>query len=176
MRYSLKKEPYTYTVSVEASFSLLDFLMLFSCLLLGVYFAIFLWIFAGAVFLKLFSRDEFIFDLDTYTVTHYTRIISYLRFKRFFISFDEIDRLLLSNHASGNVLRERGFGPKEWYTLEIVTKNKVFYISKVGKEDIDDIIQLYLSLEYQLGEYFTFTSEFIEMGEMEGDGGLGLIE
>lgn len=52
---------------------------------------------------------------------------------------------------------------KEWYTLEIITKDKVYYISKVGADDLDDIMQLYLNLEFNIGDFFDFRSEFVEV-------------
>ncbi|MBO6524223.1 MAG: hypothetical protein JJ971_10390 [Balneolaceae bacterium] len=164
MRYKLQKNPPIISVSVEASFTLLDFMALFACLLLGVFFALFLWIFAVAILIKVFTRNDYEFSSDTYSLTQYLRIFSYLRIKRRNISFDEIDRFLFSNFDSGQALVERGLINKEWFTLEIITKDKQrIELVKAQPDELEEMDRLYFELKDYLGEWFDFEVEYEEL-------------
>ncbi len=163
MRYKLEKNPPIISVSVEASFTLLDFMALFGCLLLGVFFALFLWIFAVAILIKVFTRNDYEFSSDTYSLTQYLRIFSYLRIKRRNISFDDIDRFLFSNFDSGQALVERGLISKEWFTLEIVTKDQQrIQLVKAQPDELEEMDSLYFELKDYLGEWFNFEVEYEE--------------
>ena len=168
MRYRLEKNPPLISVSVEASFTLLDFMALFACLLLGVFFALFLWIFAVAILIKLFTRNDYEFSSDTYSLTQYLRIFSYFRIKRRNISFDEIDRFLFSNFDSGQALAERGLINKEWFTLEIVTKDKQrIRLVKAQPDELEEMDRLYFELKDYLGDWFNFEVEYEELKNAE---------
>ncbi len=168
MRYKLTKEPPIISVSVEASFTLLDFMALFACLLLGVFFALFLWIFAAGILIKVFTRNDYEFSSDTYSLTQYLRIFSYLRIKRKTISFDEIDRFLFSNFDSGQALVERGLINKEWFTLEIITKDKLrIQIVKAQPDELEEMDRLYFELKDYLGDWFNFEVEYEELKNNE---------
>lgn len=168
MRYRLEKNPPIISVSVEASFTLLDFMALFACLLLGVFFALFLWIFAVAILIKVFTRNEYEFSSDTYSLTQYLRIFSYLRIKRRNVSFDDIDRFLFSNFDSGQALVERGLITKEWFTLEIVTKDKLrIQLVKAQPDELEEMDRLYFELKDYLGDWFNFEVEYEELKNNE---------
>ncbi len=153
-------------LSVEESFTLLDFMALFACLLLGVFFAVFLWIFAVALLIKLFTRHEYVFNSDTYKLTRFLRIFSYLRIKRREISFDDIDKFLFSNFNSGQALVERGLVNKEWFTLEIILKDKQrVRLVKLDAEEIEDVHKLYTELKNLMNDWFHFEVEYEELKE-----------
>lgn len=164
MRYRLEKSRPLISLSVEDSFTLLDFMALFACLLLGVFFALFLWIFAVAILIKLFTRHEFVFSSDTYSMTQYLRIFSYLKIKRREMSFDEIDRFLFSNFDSGQALVERGLVTKEWFTLEILTRQgQRIRMVKAEPDEIEEVDGLYYELKELMGDWFRFEVEYEEL-------------
>ena len=164
MRYKLKTYPDHIFLSVEHSFTLLDFMSLFACLLLGVFFALFLWIFAAAILVRLFTRHDYEFNSDTYSLTIYLRIFSYLRIKRRELPFGEIDRILFSNFDSGHALVERGLVNKEWFTLEIVTKEKQrIRFVKAEPDDLEEMDALYVDLKELMDHWFRFEVEYEEM-------------
>ena len=162
MRYKIEERNHTVRVEVEASFSLLDFLGLFACLMLGVYFAVFLWIFAATVLVRLFTKNEFEFDLDNEQAIQYLKILSYIRIKRYTISFRDIHVILFSNLESGPALFEFGTKEKEWYSLEIKTKAKNYLVVKGEPDEFDAMLLLYFDMERRLDDFVFFQSEFIE--------------
>ncbi|GAB5409047.1 MAG: hypothetical protein BalsKO_14120 [Balneolaceae bacterium] len=164
MRYKLKKKSPTISLTVEASFTLLDFMALFACLLLGVFFALFLWIFAFAILMKVFTRYDFEFSSDTYKMTQYLRIFSYLRIKRRVLPFNEIDKFLFSNFDSGQALVGRGLINKEWFTFEIVTKDKHrIQLAKAQPDELEEMDELYFELKDLLSDWFNFEVEYEEL-------------
>lgn len=168
MRYKLEYYSNQIKLSVEASFTLLDFMALFACLLLGVFFALFLWMFAFAILIKVFTRNEYIFNSDTYKMTQYLRIFSYLRVKRRVIPFGEIDRFLFSNFDSGKALVERGLINKEWFTLEIVNKDKQrIRLVKADPDELEKIDELYIELKELMSDWFNFEVEYEELDKNE---------
>lgn len=62
MRYTIDFKNPNVILSVEESFTLIDYISLFTCLLLGIFFALFLWIFAFALLIKIFTRTEYVFN------------------------------------------------------------------------------------------------------------------
>ena len=153
-------------LSVEESFTLIDFMVLFACLALGLVFMVFLWIFAVALLIKLFTRHEYAFDSDEYKLTIYLRVLGYFRFKRRVLSFDEIDRFLFSNFDSGNALAGRGLVYKEWFTLEILLRDKHrIRLVKLPPDDIDKINELYLDLKKMMNDWFKFEVEYEEIAQ-----------
>ena len=164
MRYKLETNPDHLFLSVEDSFTLLDFMALFACLLLGVFFALFLWIFAGAILIKVFTRHDYEFNSDTYKLTIYLRIFSYLRIRRKEVPFGDIDRILFSNFDSGQALVERGLVTKEWFTLEIVTKDKQrIRFVKADPDDLEEMDALYIDLKELMDDWFQFEVEYEEL-------------
>ena len=164
MRYKLKTHSNYISLSVEDSFTLLDFMALFACLLLGVFFMMFLWMFAAAILIKVFTRHDYEFNSDTYTLTIYLRIFSYLRIKRKVVPFDDIDRILFSNFDSGQALVERGLITKEWFTLEIVTKEKQrIRFVKAEPDDLEELDSLYVDLKELMSVWFRFEVEYEEL-------------
>lgn len=164
MRYKIQKNSPVIRLTVEASFTLLDFMALFACLLLGVFFALFLWIFAFAILVKLFTRYDFEFSSDTYKMTQYLRIFSYLRIKRRVLSFDEIKKFLFSNFDSGQALVGRGLINKEWFTFEIVMKDKHrIQLAKAQPDELEEMDQLYFELKDLLSDWFNFEVEYEEI-------------
>ena len=147
MRYTLKYEAPLLILSVEESFTLIDFMALFACLLLGFFFAMFLWIFAAAIIIRLFTRREFHFDGDRYKFSEYIRIFSYFRIMRRSLSFSEIERFILSDYDSGKALAERGLINKEWFTLEIELKDRMRI--RLMKTPYDEREELYEMNEEQ---------------------------
>lgn len=161
MRYKLEKNPPLVRLSVEASFTLLDFMALFACLLLGVFFALFLWIFAFAILVKLFTRYDFEFSSDSYQMTQYLRIFSYLRIKLRVVPFDDIKRFLFSNFDSGQALVGQGLINKEWFTFEIVTNDKRrIPIAKAQPDELETMDELYFELKDLLSDWFSFDVEY----------------
>lgn len=166
MRYKIKFRKPDVILTVEDSFTLLDFMALFACLLMGVFFAVFLWIFAVALLIKLFTRHEYVFDSDRYQLTRYLRIFTYLKIKRRVISFDEIDKFLFSNFNSGQALVERGLVSKEWFTLEIILTDKQrIRLVKLDAEDIEKVHELYAELKKLMNDWFHFEVEYEELKE-----------
>lgn len=149
-------------MGVEASFTLIDFLLFFTSFLLGFVFAMFFLIFAIAVLQKIFSRHEFEFNTDEYSITRYYRFFSYFRFRRQTIGFEEVDEFLLSNYDSGKALFSKGMKNKEWFTLDIMTDNGYMRLTKSDEEEIDELYELYQELEKKLDIYFKFRIEFLE--------------
>lgn len=162
MKYDLHKQHNLVFLGVEASFTLIDFLLFFSSFLLGFVFALFFLIFALAVLQKIFSRYEFQFDLDEYTITKHYRFFSYFRFRMQTIGFGEVSEFLLSNLDSGQALFSKGMKNKEWFTLDIMTKNGYIRLVKAEEEELDELYELYQDLEDKLDIYFKFRIEFLE--------------
>lgn len=151
-------------LSVEDSFTLLDFMALLACLLLGVFFMVFLWIFAFALLVRLFTRHEYSFNSDSYELTMYVRILGYLRIRRRVIPFDDVDHFLFSNFDSGNALAGRGFVYKEWFTLDIVLKDKHrIQLVKLPPDDVEQLNELYLELKTLMSDWFRFEVEYEEL-------------
>jgi len=165
MRYKIEEQQHIVRVEVEASFSLLDFLALFSCLILGVYFAVFLWIFAAAVLIRLFTKNVFEFDFEEGKAIQYLKIVSYFRIKRYTIPFKDILVILFSNLDSGPALFEFGTKDKEWFSLELRTKEKNYLIVKGEPDEFDQLLQLYFDMESRLDDEIFFQSEFIEFDQ-----------
>lgn len=163
MNYEVEKRPNAIFVGVEASFTLIDFLLFFASFLLGFVFALFFLIFAFAVLQKIFARHEFEFNLDTYEISRYYRFFSYFRFRQRTISFGEVEHIILSNYDSGEALFSKGMKKKEWFTLDITTDNSYLRISRVEKDELDEIYELYLDLEEKLDLYFKFKMVFVEL-------------
>ncbi len=163
MRYKLSNESDFRRLNVEASFTLIDFMLLFACFLLGIFFALFLWMFAAAVFIKLFTSHDFEFDTDTYQVRYYIRVFSYFRFSRRVISFGEVQQILLSNQDTGKALAERGLTTKEWFTLDIVTKDRPIRIARVETDELEELHELFIELEEHYDQYFQFQIFVVEV-------------
>ncbi|MEQ8525701.1 hypothetical protein [Gracilimonas sp.] len=162
MNYELHKEYNLIFLGVEASFTLIDFLLFFSSFLLGFVFALFFLIFAVAVLQKIFSRYEFEFNTDEYTVTKYYKFFSYFRFRLRTIGFGEVDEFLLSNHETGNALFSQGMKTKEWFTLDIMTSNGYMRLVKSDREELDELYEVFQELKEKLDTYFKFKVEFLE--------------
>ncbi|MBD3615624.1 MAG: hypothetical protein HUJ22_03550 [Gracilimonas sp.] len=162
MNYDLSKNHNLVFLGVEASFTLIDFLLFFSSFLLGFVFALFFLIFAIAVLQKIFSRYEFEFNTDEYTITRYYKFFSYFRFRLQTIGFGEVDEFLLSNYESGQALFSKGLKPKEWFTLDLMTENGYIRLVKSEEEELDELYELYQDLEEKLEIYFKFRIEFLE--------------
>lgn len=162
MNYDFKKASNQVFLGIESSFTLIDFILFFFSFILGFVFALFFLIFAIAVLQKIFSRYEFEFSTDDYTITRYYRFFGYFRFKRERIGFGEVEEILLSNFESGNALFTRGMQPKEWFTLDIRTKNGYIRLIKTEEEDLEVLYELYNQLEDALDLYFKFRMEFLE--------------
>ncbi|MEX0844447.1 MAG: hypothetical protein WD022_04165 [Balneolaceae bacterium] len=162
MNYDLHKQRNLVFLGVEASFTLIDFLLFFSSFLLGFVFAMFFLIFAIAVLQKIFSRYEFEFDTDDYTITKYYRFFSYFRFRMQTIGFGEVNEILLSNYESGKALFSKGMDNKDWFTLDIMTKNGFMRLVKSDEEEVDELYDIHQGLEEKLDLYFKFRIEFLE--------------
>lgn len=147
---------------MEASFTLIDFILFFFSFVLGFVFALFFLIFALAVLLKIFSRHEFLFDRDEYTVTKYYHFFRYFRIRMRTIGFGEVEEILLSNHHSGQALFSRGMKQKEWFSLDIKTTNEYIEIIKTEEDELQELYELYNEMEEMLDLYFSFRIEFLE--------------
>lgn len=162
MKFEINKQRNGISVGVEATFTLIDFLLFFSCFLLGFVAGLFFLIFAVSLLLKIFARDEFEFDTDRYEITRYYRLFGYFRFRRESIPFGDVKHFLLSNYDSGPVLLGKGFKNKEWYTVAIVAKNSVLRLIKAENDELDNVYELYNYLQEYLDLYFKFNIEFAE--------------
>lgn len=162
MNYDLYKQNHVVFLGVEASFTLIDFLLFFSSFLLGFVFALFFLIFAFAVLQKIFSRYEFEFNKDEYTITRYYRFFSYFRIRLQTIGFGDVDEFLLSNFESGEALFSKGMRSKEWFTLDLMTNNGYIRLVKTDEEELDVLYEIYQELEEKLDIYFKFRVEFLE--------------
>ncbi len=167
MRYFIKKRSEITELSIEESFTLLDFIALFACLLLGFFFAMFLWMFAAAIIIKVFTKHEFEFNSDTYRLRQYLRIFGYLRIRIRDISFDEIDKILFSNFNSGKAMVEKGLVQKEWFTIEILRKDALkIRLAKVDEDEVEDMSDLFYELKERMDHWFAFEIEYEELGSL----------
>lgn len=160
MYYDLHKQRNLVFLGVEASFTLIDFLLFFASFLLGFVFALFFLIFAMAVLLKIFSRYEFEFNTDDYTISKYYRFFSYFRFRMRTIGFGDVEEFLFSDHESGDALFSKGMGEKDWFTLDIMTDNGYMRLVKSEKDELDQLYELFQLLEERLDLYFKFRIDF----------------
>lgn len=161
MKYEIHKKSDSVRVGVEATFTLIDFLLFFSSFLLGFVIGLFFLIFAAAVLQKIFARYEFEFNTDRYEIIKYYRIFGYFRFQQQKVSFSEVEYFLLSNYDSGPVLRGTGFKRKEWHSIIIRLNNNIIQLAKAEDDEQDAIQDLYQALEEDLSLYFKFKTEFI---------------
>ncbi len=164
MRYQLQQDSRYVRLRVEASFTLIDYILLFASALATLFFALFAVLFFGTLCVKLFTQTEHQFDMDRYELTGYIRVFNYLRFRRRVLSFSEIKHITLSNQDSGQALGARGLFSKEWFSLDVNTPNQVFTVAKVEEDEIEDIYELYLELEEALGDILPFGTEIISRG------------
>ncbi|MFP8488414.1 hypothetical protein ACKGJO_04880 [Gracilimonas sp. Q87] len=162
MNYDLYKDRNIVFLGVESSFTLIDFLLFFSSFILGFVFALFFFIFAFAVLQKIFSRYEFEFDSDSYTITKYYKFFGYFRFRIQTISYGEIDEFLLSNYDSGKALFGKGMEAAEWFTLDLITENGYIRMAKAEEDELEDVYEIFQMLKERLDIYFRFRIEFIE--------------
>lgn len=162
MKYEIHKKSASIVVGVEATFTLIDFLLFFSSFLLGFVVGLFFMIFAAAVLLKIFARYEFEFNTDRYEILKYYRLFGYFRFRQQKIGFSEVDHFLLSNFDSGPVLKGKGISKKEWFTIDVRLQNNIVRVAKAENDELDEIYELYQDLEEILGLYFSFKTEFIK--------------
>lgn len=161
MRYTIDFKNPNVILSVEESFTLIDYISLFTCLLLGIFFALFLWIFAFALLIKIFTRTEYVFNSDTNTLILYFRIFGYLKIKTRKLSFNEIIKFSFSNFDSDKVLIEQGLVTKEWLTLDIILRDEqIIRITKLEPENLIDIHDLYLDLKTYMDDWFNFEIEY----------------
>ena len=166
MKYKIDNQSAKLTLSVEATFTLIDFTALIVCFILGFIFAVFFWMFFIAVFIKLFSSYEFEFDLDKYEAKQTIKWFSYFRLKRREFSFSEVKSIHFSNQDSGNALQEK-LTLKEWYTIDIVLENNYARIFKVPADELGKADELYFILKEYLGEYFRFDTEIVYIEKPE---------
>lgn len=162
MNYDLYKDRNIVFLGVESSFTLIDFLLFFSSFILGFVFALFFYIFAFAVLQKIFSRYEFEFNSDSYTITKYYKFFGYFRLRIQTVGYGEIDEILLSNFDSGNALFGKGMEQAEWFTLDLITQNGYIRMVKADDEELDEMYEIYEILKERLDIYFRFRIEFIE--------------
>ena len=159
MRYQLTVTDGELVVSTEASFTLIDFLVFFFCLLVGMFTTLILWMFAVAILAKVFTRNEFRFNVDRYELTQYLRIFNYFPLKRRTLSFGEVDHICISNRQS-DTLAGRGLINKEWMVIELMTSSKPIIIAKGEQDETIDVYELYETLNMELGTWFRFREEF----------------
>jgi hypothetical protein len=162
LNYDLYKDRNIVFLGVESSFTLIDFLLFFSSFILGFVFALFFFIFAFAVLQKIFSRYEFEFDTDTYTITKYYKFFGYFRLRIQTIGFGEIDEFLLSNYDSGKALFGKGMESAEWFTLDLITQNGYIRMIKAEEDELKEVYEIFQLLKERLDIYFRFRIEFIE--------------
>ncbi len=111
--------------------------------------------------IRLFTRHEYEFDSDRYQLTQYFRIFSNIKIKRRLLSFDEIDRFLFSNFDSGQALVGRGLVRKEWFTIELILKDKQhIQLVKVTADDIEKINEFYSNLKVLMDDWFHFVVDY----------------
>lgn len=82
--------------------------------------------------------------------------------------FGEIDRFLFSNFDSGKALVERGLINKEWFTLEIINKDKQrIRLVKADPDELEKIDELYIELKELMSDWFNFEVEYEELDKNE---------
>jgi hypothetical protein len=161
VRYRLDHTAGERVLEVEDSFTLLDFMALFVCLLAGFWFALFLWMFAVALLIKLFTRHEFRFSSDTYFLTHHLKIFSYFRVKRRSFSFEEIEALVLTNTGTGQALAGRGLVRRDWFSIDILKKDRQrVQIVKGEPDELPELDALFHDLQDALGHWFVFSVDY----------------
>ncbi len=116
-------------------------------------------IFAFAVLQKIFSRYEFEFNTDEYSITKYYKIFGYFRFRMQKLGFGEVEQFLLSNHHREQALFSKGMATKEWFTLDVRTKNGYMRLVKCEEEELEELYALYSALSEKLELYFAFNTE-----------------
>ena len=71
---------------------------------------------------------------------------------------------LISPSDSGRALVERGLINKEWFTLEIILKNKQqIRLVKLGVDDLEEIQGLYSDLKQLMDDWFQFVVDYKKM-------------
>tara|TARA_R110002124_G_scaffold46903_4_gene140238 strand:+ start:7062 stop:7586 length:525 start_codon:yes stop_codon:yes gene_type:complete len=162
MKYKIDEYTDLFTLSVEATFTLIDFTALIVCFILGFIFAVFFWIFFIAIFIKLFVSHEFIFNTENYSVTQNIRWFNYLKIKRREFSFSEVQSVRFSNEESGTALQET-LKMKEWFTIDLILKSNFSRIVKVPEDELEEADELFFVLKEYLGEYFKFETEILRV-------------
>ena len=82
------------------------------------------------------------------------------------LQIDDIDKFLFSNFNSGQALVERGLVSREWFTLEIILKDKQrVRLVKLDAEEIEDVHKLYTELKNLMNDWFHFEVEYEELKE-----------
>lgn len=162
MKYKINKYTDSFTLSVEATFTLIDFTALIVCFILGFIFAVFFWMFFIAIFIKLFASHEFIFSTKDYSVTQNIRWFNYLKIKRREFSFSEVQSVRFSNEESGNALQET-LKMKEWFTIDLILNSNFTRIVKVPEDELDEADELFFVLKEYLGEFFKFETEIVNV-------------
>jgi hypothetical protein len=162
LNYDLYKDRNIVFLGVESSFTLIDFILFFFSFILGFVFALFFFIFAFAVLQKIFSRYEFEFDSDSYTITKYYKFFGYFRIRIQTIGYGEIDEILLSDYDSGKALFGKGMASTEWYTIDLITQNGFIRMVKADNDELDEVYEIYEVLKERMDIYFRFRIEFIE--------------
>ncbi|MEO1022522.1 MAG: hypothetical protein AAFW89_08255 [Bacteroidota bacterium] len=159
MRYQISVEDGEFLVSTEASFTLIDFLVFFFCLLAGMFTTLILWMFAAAVLVKVFTRNEFRFNTDRYELSQYLRIFNYFPVRRRTLSFGDVEHIRISNRQ-GDMLSGGGLTKKEWMIIELMTSSKPITIAKGDQDEVVEVYELYETLNMELGTWFRFREEF----------------
>ncbi len=160
MRYKIK-DGYFLTIHIEEFFTLIDYMLLMFCFLLGLFFSTIIWIFGLAVFIKLFVSHEYVFNTDIYKIEQYLRLFSYFRLQIRIIPFGEINSITFTDSHSEHALSEKGFLKKVFYTIDIVTPNKVLHICKTDAIDGNKAYKLFNIIYEELASMLTFSMDVI---------------
>jgi len=149
-------------LALEARFSLLDFILLFTFLLLGLTTFGFFLAFAIGYIAKIFSRREFEFDMSGRKFRQYVVIFGGVRIKLRSYSFSEIESIIYTNYDLGNPYWPVNWMNSRTYTILAETKNNRIMLVKIDETDRDVTDQLYEDMSEKLSDYFTLNSEFLE--------------
>ena len=161
MEFEIESTGRRVTLFTEARFTLIDFIFLFACLLLGLTTYTFFLAFAFGYVAKIFTRYEYRFDKEREELIQRVHIFGVIRLKIRTVRFDAIRQVLFTNYESGVPI-----WPDSWIGTASVgvileTETRRLVLAKVGEGAKEEAEMLYDSLEAHLEALFTFRYEYL---------------
>jgi len=149
------------TLEIEDRFTLLDFIFLFATLLLGLLVSGVFLAFSVGYVAKIFSRNQFEFDIEKKRMQKYVYILVFIRLKLSEHNFSEIKQFTYTNYDLGNPFWPVNWINQQTYSIIIESINSITPLAKVQESDKDYTDNLFEEMEQKLKTYFHFRSEFL---------------
>lgn len=148
-------------LEIEDRFTLLDFIFLFATLLLGLLVTGVFLAFSVGYVAKIFSRNQFEFDVEKKRLQKYVYILGFIRLKLSEHNFSEIKQFTYTNYDLGNPFWPVNWINQQTYSIIIESINSITLLAKVQESDKDYTDNLFEEMEQKLKTYFHFRSEFL---------------